>query len=178
MDVRTSWAVAWDFDADWSACRRGRIGRGGDAERRALYPLPRPDYAIALHDDDTLPAGQTRLSRRASSAPPPTFADRHHFRSWRTWRDAAIDRGPYSACRPDNPCVADASYRAKTIRRAPAVITVGSIHGGTKNNIIPDQVELQLSVRTFDPQVRASMCSKRLPASPGEKPPRPVRRAN
>ena len=29
----------------------------------------------------------------------------------------------------------------------PAVITVGSIHGGTKNNIIPDEVVLQLTVR-------------------------------
>jgi hippurate hydrolase len=38
--------------------------------------------------------------------------------------------------------------------RSPAVITVGAIHGGTKNNIIPDQVQLLLSVRTFDPEVR------------------------
>ncbi|HWF11311.1 MAG TPA: peptidase dimerization domain-containing protein [Bryobacteraceae bacterium] len=34
------------------------------------------------------------------------------------------------------------------------VITVGSINGGTKGNIIPDQVRMQLSVRTFDPEVR------------------------
>ena len=31
----------------------------------------------------------------------------------------------------------------------PAVITVGCIHGGTEANIIPDEVKLQLSVRTF-----------------------------
>ncbi|MFI9385005.1 amidohydrolase [Kutzneria sp. NPDC052558] len=36
-----------------------------------------------------------------------------------------------------------------------AVVTVGSIHGGTKDNIIPDHVDLALNVRTFDPQVRA-----------------------
>ncbi len=30
----------------------------------------------------------------------------------------------------------------------PAVVTVGSIHGGTKHNIIPDEVKLQLTVRT------------------------------
>jgi hippurate hydrolase len=34
------------------------------------------------------------------------------------------------------------------------VITVGSIHGGTQANIIPDQVKLQLTVRTFKPEVR------------------------
>ena len=36
----------------------------------------------------------------------------------------------------------------------PAVISVGSIHGGTKNNIIPDDVKMQLTVRTYDADVR------------------------
>ena len=36
----------------------------------------------------------------------------------------------------------------------PIVITVGSIHGGTKHNIIPDEVKMQITVRTYKPQVR------------------------
>jgi len=36
----------------------------------------------------------------------------------------------------------------------PAVITVGTIHGGTKNNIIPDDVKLQLTVRSYKEDVR------------------------
>jgi amidohydrolase len=36
----------------------------------------------------------------------------------------------------------------------PAVITVGSIHGGTKRNIIPDEVTLQLTIRTYKEEVR------------------------
>ena len=36
----------------------------------------------------------------------------------------------------------------------PAVVTVGSIHGGTKHNIIPDEVKLQLTVRSYKPEVR------------------------
>jgi amidohydrolase len=36
----------------------------------------------------------------------------------------------------------------------PAVVTVGSIHGGTKHNIIPDEVRLQLTVRSYTDQVR------------------------
>jgi hippurate hydrolase len=35
-----------------------------------------------------------------------------------------------------------------------AVVTVGSIHGGTKHNIIPDEVKLQLTVRSFSPETR------------------------
>ncbi len=39
----------------------------------------------------------------------------------------------------------------------PAVITVGSIHGGTKHNIIPDEVLLQLTVRAESPEVRQKL---------------------
>jgi hippurate hydrolase len=36
----------------------------------------------------------------------------------------------------------------------PAVVTVGTFHGGTKRNIIPDEVKLQLTVRTYSDEVR------------------------
>jgi hippurate hydrolase len=36
----------------------------------------------------------------------------------------------------------------------PIVVTVGSIHGGTKHNIIPDEVKMQLTVRSYEKEVR------------------------
>ena len=36
----------------------------------------------------------------------------------------------------------------------PAVVTVGSFHAGTKHNIIPDEAKLQLTVRSYTPEVR------------------------
>jgi hippurate hydrolase len=36
----------------------------------------------------------------------------------------------------------------------PVVVTVGSIHGGTKHNIIPDEVKMQVTVRTYKADVR------------------------
>jgi amidohydrolase len=36
----------------------------------------------------------------------------------------------------------------------PMVVTVGSIHGGTKHNIIPDEVKMQLTVRTYKAETR------------------------
>ena len=39
----------------------------------------------------------------------------------------------------------------------PAVVTVGSIHGGTKHNIIPDEVHLQLTLRSYSDDVRAKL---------------------
>ncbi|HLJ09729.1 MAG TPA: amidohydrolase [Planctomycetaceae bacterium] len=39
----------------------------------------------------------------------------------------------------------------------PAVVTVGSIRGGTKHNIIPDTCRLQLTVRSYSDRVRKSL---------------------
>src|SRR6266513_2268381 len=36
----------------------------------------------------------------------------------------------------------------------PVVVTVGSIHGGSKHNIIPDEVKMQLTIRTYKKEVR------------------------
>ncbi len=37
----------------------------------------------------------------------------------------------------------------------PIVVTVGSIHGGTKHNIIPEDVQMQLTLRTYKEEVRS-----------------------
>jgi hippurate hydrolase len=44
-----------------------------------------------------------------------------------------------------------------------AVVTVGSIHGGTASNVIPDRVELKLTLRSFTPTIRAFL-ENRVPA--------------
>jgi amidohydrolase len=44
--------------------------------------------------------------------------------------------------------------RQINISRLPAVVTIGSIHGGTRGNIIPDSVRLEGTMRTFDETVR------------------------
>jgi hippurate hydrolase len=41
--------------------------------------------------------------------------------------------------------------------RAPGVITVGSIHGGTKHNIISDDCALQLTIRSYDDKVHQAL---------------------
>ncbi|WP_283164155.1 M20 metallopeptidase family protein [Shewanella corallii] len=48
----------------------------------------------------------------------------------------------------------------------PSVITVGSIHGGTKHNVISNEVKLQLTLRSYNPEVRDAQIAalKRLTA--------------
>ena len=42
----------------------------------------------------------------------------------------------------------------------PAVVTVGSIHGGTKGNIIPGEVKLELTMRSYSDEVRNGVIEK------------------
>ena len=47
--------------------------------------------------------------------------------------------------------------RKLDLTASPAVISVGSIHGGVRSNIIPDVVEMEGTIRTFDPAIRAKI---------------------
>ncbi len=44
--------------------------------------------------------------------------------------------------------------RQLDVTKAPAVVTIGSIHGGVRGNIIPDEVEMIGTIRTFDSEMR------------------------
>lgn len=47
--------------------------------------------------------------------------------------------------------------RQTDITANPAVVTVGAIKGGIRHNIVPDEVEMIGTIRTFDPQQRATI---------------------
>ncbi len=117
-----------------------------------LTRFPRPDFALAVHDDARMPAGLIGYH----AGPILTNADAVTIKIY--------GRGGHGA-RPDatvDPIVIAARtvVALQTIVSRenspfdPAVVTVGSIHGGTKNNIIPDEVQLQLTVRSFTEPVR------------------------
>ena len=44
--------------------------------------------------------------------------------------------------------------RQLDVTRAPSIISVGRIQGGIRNNVIPDQVEIEGTIRAFDPDIR------------------------
>ena len=114
--------------------------------------FPKPNYALSLHDEPTLPSGVIGYHAgffRAS-------AD--------TLEITIFGRGGHGAA--PHTTVDPIVIAARTILGLqtivsrennpmdPAVITVGSIHGGTVANIIPEQVKLLLTVRTFNPEAR------------------------
>jgi amidohydrolase len=112
----------------------------------------RPDYAIALHDWATLEAGKIgyRPGFFMSAADSVNVTIRGvggHGAAPHTTKDPVV-------------MAAETILALQTIASRerspldPVVITVGKIDGGTKRNIIPDEVRLFLTVRTFKPEVR------------------------
>jgi len=119
--------------------------------------FPKPDFAVAVHDSSDLPAGKVYY------VPGPAMASVDSV-------DVTIfGRGGHGAL--PHTTVDPVVIAAKTVLGfqtlisrekdplEPAVLTVGSIHGGTKYNIIPDEVKLQITLRTFNPEVRQLLLS-------------------
>jgi hippurate hydrolase len=112
--------------------------------------FPRPDSALALHVFPSLPAGTVG------------------FREGLFWAGCAslelLIRGIGGHGSQPHGCKDPVVMAAETVLllqtivsreidpSETAVLTVGSIHGGTKGNIIPDEVTLQLNYRYFNPE--------------------------
>lgn len=129
-------------------------GDGANAMLRDnLYAnFPRPDFAIALHDKPELETGKVGYTPGYAMASATSI-------------DIKIRGVGGHGSAPEltkDPIVVAAQVvmALQTIVSRenspldPAVVTVGSIHGGTRYNIIPDEVNLQLTVRTYKEEVR------------------------
>jgi amidohydrolase len=47
--------------------------------------------------------------------------------------------------------------RQLDVTKTPSIITIGSIHGGIRNNIVPDEVQMEGTIRTFSPETQDDM---------------------
>ena len=112
----------------------------------------KPDFAIALHDWAQLDAGKVGYRQGAFFA----AADSINL----TIRGVGGHGAAPHTTKDPVVLAAETVLALQTIVSRerpplePAVITVGKIDGGTKRNIIPDDVRLYLTVRTFSPEVR------------------------
>ena len=117
--------------------------------------FPKPDYVFAIHDTAFAPAGSVYYVNgfamsNADSLDVTIFGRGGHGSAPEVTIDPIVIAARTILAwqtiisREKNP-------------QDPGVITVGTIHGGTKNNIIPDDVKLQLTVRSFNQDVRQHM---------------------
>ena len=114
--------------------------------------FPLPDYILALHSDAGLEVGKVRVR------PGDAMAGTDNL-------DVTIrgisGHGAYAYTTKD-PIVLSAQtvLALQTIVSReipavdPAIVTVGSIHGGTKHNVIPEEVRLEMTIRYYSDAVR------------------------
>jgi hippurate hydrolase len=116
---------------------------------------PKPNYALAMHDDGDIEAGKIGViegyAQAASDSIDVTVKGfgGHGAHPEKTHDPIVLSAQIINAwqtivSRENNP-------------RDPVVVTVGSIHGGLKHNVIPDEVKMQLTVRTYKPEVRQAV---------------------
>jgi hippurate hydrolase len=117
--------------------------------------FPKPDVLLAFHDSASLPAGVIGVTRGFVLANVDTI-------------DIDVKgiggHGAYPQATKDPIVLASKIVMAlqTLISREnnpfdPAVITVGSFHSGTKHNIISDDARLQVTVRSYTPEVRQKL---------------------
>jgi amidohydrolase len=130
------------------------IGAGARAMLDAglLQKFPRPDFGLALHCDGRFPHGTVnyragQLQAHVDSVDIIVKGKGGHGSA----PHATIDPIVLAAR-----IIVDLQTLVSRERDPlePAVVTVGSIHGGTKHNIIPAEVKLQLTVRTMNDVAR------------------------
>ena len=114
--------------------------------------FPKPDIALALHVGNQLPAGKVGVGPG------------YRFSNADSLRITIYGKGGHGSM--PNTTVDPIVIAARTVVALQtivsreikpgevAVVTVGYIQAGTKNNIIPDQAELGLTVRSYKPEVR------------------------
>jgi len=117
-----------------------------------LTRFPKPDVAVALHVGNGLPAGKVGVT-------PGIYDTNADSLRVTIYGKGGHGSAPHTAI---DPIVIAAktilSYQTIPSREVKpgemAVVTVGYVHAGTKNNIIPDQAELGITVRTYKADVR------------------------
>ena len=130
--------------------------RGGGAkamlEDGLFSRFAKPDYALALHVDPSVASGQVALKSgfalaNVDSVDVTMFGKGGHGALPHTTIDPVVQAAQF--------VLAVQTIVSREIKPLePAVITVGSIHAGTKHNIISDRCHMQLTVRSYSDDVR------------------------
>ncbi len=112
----------------------------------------KPDFIIAEHDSPTVPAGSVAIGSgpimaSATSLKLVIRGVGSHGSQPQSGKDPILLAAEFVL-------VSQSIVSRQIDPQQPAVLSVGTIHGGTKNNIIPDEVDLGLTLRTFSTEER------------------------
>lgn len=120
-----------------------------------LTRFPKPDVVLGLHDTNVMPSGQIGIvpgpASAASNAVDITF-----------YGKGGHGALPQLTIDP----VVMAARTVVTLQTIvarenspfdPAIVTVGTFHAGSQRNVIPDEAKIELTVRSYNPQVQQKL---------------------
>ena len=131
----------------------GEKGGAPQMLEEGVFKVFKPDAMFGLHVFSTLQAGQIGVRQGPLMAASDRFTIKvkgrqtHGSRPW-----GGID--PVVAAADVIGTAQTIVSRRTDLAKLPAVVTFGTVHGGIRFNIIPDDVEMSGTIRTFDPVVR------------------------
>jgi len=114
--------------------------------------FPRPDYCLGLHVAGDQPAGEIGYTSGWAMANVDSVDITIYGRGGHGSRPSQTVDPVVTAAQVVVALQTVVSRRLDPIQ--PGVITVGSIHAGSKHNIIPDEAKLQLTVRSYTDETR------------------------
>jgi amidohydrolase len=130
------------------------IGQGAEAMLADhLYDrFGQPDFVLSEHDTNDVPAGSVALKggpllAGVASIDVTIRGVGSHSSAPQEGKDPIVLASEFVL-------VAQTIVSRQIDPQRPAVLTVGTFHGGTKNNVIPDEVKLGLSLRTYSQDVQ------------------------
>ena len=119
--------------------------------------FPTPNFALAVHDESEIPAGSVATMEGFSHANADTATILIHGIGG---HGAMPYKGKDPIVLAARIVMALQTIVSRELKATdPAVVTVGSIHGGTKPNIIPAEVKLELTLRSYSDETRAYLVS-------------------
>lgn len=133
-----------------------RIGGAKAMLADGLYTrFPKPDYALAFHVSALDEAGKIGVAETIAYSSSDSIDIKVRGVGA---HGAAPHKGVDPVLVASQIVVSLQSLVSRSIDPLqPGVVTVGSIHGGSKHNIIGEEVDLQLTVRSDNPEVRAQL---------------------
>lgn len=156
-EIMTELKDSWNGTLMMVAEPAEEMGEGAKAMLKdgLFSKFPRPDYALAFHVKPSLQAGYVGYTKRYSAATVDSV-------------DITVKGKGGHGAYPQNAIdpVVMASELVMSLQTIasretspldPVVVTVGQIHGGTKRNVIPNEVKLELTVRTYASETRTKV---------------------
>lgn len=153
-----SGTVMFIFQPAEEGAPAGEEGGASLMLKQGLFAKNKPDAIFGLHVWPG-PTGQLQVKTEGIMAAADSFEIKvkgvqvHGSSPWRGVDPIAVSGQLITALH-------QIPARQLDVTQAPAVMSIGQVHGGVRWNIIPDEVVLGGTVRTFDPQMREQLLAK------------------